>query len=113
MSENIVERQIADIPWCDVELRGIAWVENGRDLVLSLRLPPSEPEARRERLLRASWVRSFCMDLSFAETSGGCPVTWDVTIERTMPNEWSVRFDFGRVGELSFRCVELELTATL
>ncbi len=103
---------IANVPWCDVELRAMSWIEGGRDLLLSLRLPPSEPEDRRHRLLRARWVTSLRADFSFADKSGGCPLTWDVTFERIASKELFVHFDFGGIGGLSFRCVDFELTVT-
>lgn len=112
MSNATEELKFAATPWCDVELRAMSWVEGGRDLLLSLRLPPSEPEDRRNRLLRAHWATGLKANLSFVEKSGGYPLTWDVKFERIASKGWVVHFDFGGAGELSFRCVDLELTAT-
>ena len=106
---SATEQQLADGPWCDVELRGISWVEEGRDLALTLRFPPSASAERRDKLMRAHWVTELTATLSLAKKTGGYPLTWDVEFEQSLTDEWLVRFDFGGVGELRFRCTSFEL----
>jgi len=109
MDRSRIEQQLADTPWCDVELRGVEWIDEGRGVVLTLRLPPSESEKQRDRVLRARWVTELTTTLSFAKRTCGHPLTWDVEFERDSTGEWLVRFDFGSVGELGFRCGDIEL----
>jgi hypothetical protein len=104
-----VEQQLAEITWCDVELRGISWADEGRDLILALRLPPSKRNELRERVLIAHWATQFTARLSFAERTGGYLLTWDAAFDRDSSGQWAVSFDFGSAGELSFRCSGFEL----
>jgi hypothetical protein len=92
-----------------VELRGISWADEGRDLVLALRLSPSERNESRDRLLVAHWVTEFTARLSLAEKTGGYLLTWDVAFDCDSTGEWEIRFDFASAGELSFRCSGVEL----
>jgi hypothetical protein len=51
-------------------------------------------------------VRDFALNLT---SRGGCPMTWDGSIDRIGPHEWSISLDFAEAGDLAFRCSELEL----
>ena len=106
---GLSKEQLAELSWCDVELRGITWIEGGRDLQFELQ-PPSSGRGTSEksrRTLCARWVRGLRVDLHQAEDAGGYPLTWDVVFEQERPGVWSVQFDFGSAGSVSFKCSEL------
>jgi hypothetical protein len=109
MSSSSETLSVAGTPWCDVEPRSLSWSEGGQDLVLSLRLPASLSDKDRDLVLRACWARDLRVSLAFAENANGYPVTWDVVFEHVTRTEWFVRFEFGSLGDLSFRCTSLEL----
>jgi hypothetical protein len=109
MNHSQIEQQLADRQWTDVELRGLEWVDDGRGLALKLRLPPNELDTERDRVLHADWVTELATTFSYPRKTGGYPLTWDVAFERDTTGEWLVRFDFGSVGKLDFRCVDLAL----
>ena len=101
--------QLTALPWCDVELRGITWAEGGRELRLEL-WPPSSGCGTGEtphHLLCARWARGIRIDLHQAREAGGYLFTWDVLFEQDPLGEWSVHFDFGSAGSLSFKCTDL------
>ena len=110
MSDDNADRVTA-MPWGDLELLSLSWVEGGRDLLLNLRLPVSTPERSHERSLLCRWTHGVVMRLEFQEGRGGCALTWDTTFTRRSDDTWSVLFDFGSCGELRFNCNELELVS--
>lgn len=105
------EDWMKNTPWCDVQLLGLSWVEGGRDLVLHLRLPdiPGQQDDRN-RILSCRWAHALVVSLAFQERAGGFPLTWDTTFSREIDDTWCVLLDFGSLGQVRFRCYEMELS---
>jgi hypothetical protein len=99
-----VDQQIAQLSKCDVSLCGVAWIEDGRDVVLRLLLPPAD----RETKLVCRWARELRIDLQFESNTGGYPLSWDGEIGRREDGSWTIAFDFAGHGSLSLVCDELE-----
>jgi hypothetical protein len=95
------------LPWCDVQLVGLAIPEGGRDLVLEFRGPEAEVETKGIRHLRCTWTDGLRVDLTHAPGTGGHPLSWDATFEPGDDGRWTVRLDFGSTGEIRFRCNEV------
>lgn len=110
---TLTDHIFSESNWCDVTLLGLRWIEDGRDLELTLDVPVWKHE-RRVRTMCCRWAHEVHIDLSFDRKVGdipvgGCPFTWDVTAERTPNGGWSMLFDFASVGEIRFKCSEIEL----
>jgi len=99
------EVDITTIAWCDVELHGLAWVEDGRDVIFRVREPGSE----RDRLVVCRWAEGLVVNLVFPPGQGGRPLTWDATFARGSDGSWSVALDFAHSGEIRLKCSEVEL----
>lgn len=109
MSDSTIEKALAEVSWCDLQLLGFAWIEDGRDLQLSLLHAGSGPYSSRTRSLICRWTSNLRVDLAYTESMGGYPLSWDVEFERTSQGGWKVFFDFAGTGGISFRCSELRL----
>ena len=108
---GLSKNQLAELSWCDVELRSMSWVEGGRDLLFEL-WPPSPGSTAGEQphhTICARWVTGLRIDLHQPKEVGGYLLTWDVVIEQEPEGVWLVQFDFGSTGFVSFQCNELEL----
>jgi len=104
MSKPTTDDELAQMDWCDVSLCGISWVENGRDLVLELLLPPSDSALR----LTCRWVRGLQTNLEFAKDTAGYPLTWEGNVRRRDDGAWSIEFDFASTGNLALVCQDIE-----
>ena len=107
MSHDLSEQIIRNTPWGDVELHGVSWAQDGRDIILHLRLPGRETTAR-DRSLACRWAHGLAMQLTFPQGRGGFPLTWDAAFTRLADGTLAVRFDFADSGELRLTCNELE-----
>ncbi len=101
---------LAQMPRCDVHLRGIAWTQNDTDLELSL--SAHVQGVNLDWILVARWVHGLKVDLNYGARSSGMPMTWDTLIEQNADDEWFVLFDFASRGELRFSCSGLEIHRT-
>src|SRR5260221_291120 len=79
--------------WSDMLLRGLAWANDGRDVVLAVQFA-SIPAGLScaSALLTCTWVSDLRVDLNLART-GGMPMTWDVSFAQTN-GRWTLEFDF-------------------
>lgn len=100
-----VDEEVAQLNWCDVSLCRISWVEDGRDVVLDLLMPPSD---RRLQLI-CRWVRGLQTNLEFQEDTAGYPLSWDGNVSRRDDGAWDVKFDFASTGRLSLVCQDIEV----
>lgn len=100
-----MEDQIAGMNWCDVRLGGISWIEDGRDIVLSLLVPPTDREIR----LVCRWARGLRIALEFKMDTMGGSLSWDGEVKRGADGTWDLRFDFAETGSLSLVCEGLEI----
>jgi hypothetical protein len=107
MSRNLSEEIIRNTPWGDVELCGVFWTEDGRDVILHVRLPGRETPVRN-RSLACRWAHGLLVQLAFPEGRGGFPLTWDATFTWRADGTLAVRLDFADSGELRLICNELE-----
>ncbi len=103
-------RGFANLGWCDLSLRSLAWVEGGRDLELTFLRPESAKSAGRVRIVRATWVGALQVSLEFPPNAGRCPLTWDASFEKQEDGRWSIEFDFAGDGRIAFQCSELSVT---
>ncbi len=96
------------MPRCDVQLRGLAFAENGADLQLQLRA--SVGGMTLDWVLLALQVHALKIDLDYGDRGARMPMTWDMLIDQDRrQEEWFVIFDFASHGELRFRCSNLEI----
>lgn len=103
-------RGFANLGWCDLSLRSLAWVEGGRDLELTFLRPESAKSVERARIVRATWVGALQVSLEFPPNAGRYPLTWHASFERREDDErWSVEFDFAEDGRIAFQCSELSV----
>lgn len=104
MNNLTTDEQAAQMNWCDVSLSGISWVEDGRDIVLHLLLPPSD----RKLDLVCRWARKLRVTLGFEDNIGGYALSWDAQVKRGDDGAWEVALDFAGAGDVSLICQELE-----
>jgi len=97
------------IAWSDVELRGVAWVEEGRDVVFRVRLPGTGPAPERERIVICRWAEGLVLNVTIPSGVGGPPLTWNATFARRDDDRWSVNFDFAHAGEIRLTCAEVDV----
>ena len=103
MSNSATDERLARMNWSDVSLVGMTWVEEGRDVVLHLLVPPSD-----QRLdLACRWARSLRVTLEFEEDTGGYALSWDGDVKRRDDGAWKVALDFAGAGKVSLVCQEL------
>lgn len=107
--KNPLDEQVAPMHWCDISLCGFAWVEDGRDIVLDLLVPPT---ARKLRLT-CRWATELQTKLELGPNTGGYPLSWDAEIRRRPDGSWAVALDFAGAGHLSLVCADLELSGDL
>ncbi len=98
---------LAQMPRCDVHLRGIAWTQNNTDIELSL--SAHVQGVNLDWILVARMVHGLKVDLNYGARASGMPMTWDTLIEQNADDEWLVMFDFASQGELRFSCSGLEI----
>jgi len=104
MKKITQDEQVAQMNWSDVSLAGISWVEEGRDVILHLLLPPSATNLD----LVCRWARKLRVALEFEENTGGYAMSWDAEVKRRDDQAWEVAFDFPGEGGVSLVCQELE-----
>lgn len=104
MMEKQPDEQVAQMNWSDVSLAGISWVEEGRDVVLHLLLPPSDKKLN----LVCRWARKLRVTLEFDDNTGGYALSWEAEVKRREDQAWEVAFDFAGAGSVSLVCQELE-----
>jgi hypothetical protein len=97
------ESELEVMGWCDVNLLGISWLNDGRDLALHLRFAKGV-----ERHLHCLWAHGVRIDLTTAEDCLGEALTWDTTFERNALG-WKVMFDFASTGTIALMCTGLKL----
>ena len=111
-ANTLTELAFSKISWCDLELRTFGWTERGRDLLLTFQRPATaSDESGQKRILCCHWVSNLKMDLSYGESNGGYPLTWDATLKCVSNGVWLVCFNFASTGELRFKCSGLELVS--
>ncbi len=69
MTNLTIAEQIAQMSKSDVSLSSISWIENGRDVVSSLRLI-------------CRWTQGFRIALEFDVHTGTYPLSWDAEFKR-------------------------------
>ena len=109
-TESSTEEELRKTPWGDVQLLGLSWIEEARDLAFRVLLPGAEPD--RDQLLVCRWVHGLVVNLKFGLGQGGYPLTWDTSFSREANGTWLVHFDFAHTGEVRLRCNEIEFAAT-
>jgi hypothetical protein len=109
MTTDESARSIERLPRSDVEVHGLSWVEDGRDLALRVQLPGLEPKLSREHLILFRWTEALSINLAFPKGRGGFPFTWDSSFERAPDGTWVVSLDFAHAGALSLICAEIEV----
>ena len=90
--------------WCDAELLGIAWGNEGRDLIIKWKKHRNSIET-----LTCTWVHSITFNLQTSENEGGYPLTYEAKINEGEVNGWQVLFDFANRGLIEFKCNDLTL----
>jgi len=100
---------VVSIAWCDAELRGVAWVEDGRDVVFRVGLAGPEPAPDRERLVVCRWAEGLVLNVTMPSGHGGQPMTWDATFHRRDDDRWSVVIDFAHRGKIRLTCSEVDI----
>jgi hypothetical protein len=101
--EKQTGREVAERPWCDVNLTEILWVNDGRDFVLKWNLHNNQ-----RGILKCSWVHSIVINLVTSENEGGFLLTFDAKFQQ-QPQGWEVEFNFASKGAIVFNCNELFL----
>ena len=105
MKDLTIEDQIARMSKSDLSLCGIAWINEGRDIVLSLLLPPLDRKVR----LVCRWASDLKVLLDFPVDAGSYPLSWDAELSRQENGCWNIMFDFASKGSISLTCTELLL----
>lgn len=95
---------VAKSEWCDADLTGIIWIDNGRDLVLKWNTTNNS-----SRSLTCSWVSAIKIELISADNEGGYPLIWDAQFNQLPTGEWKLCFDFGSRGVIRLKCNEISL----
>lgn len=91
--------------WCDVSLRAIDWIEDGRDIVLHFLVPPADTAVT----LTCRWVHGLQTTLAFPEKTAGYPLSWEGSVRSREDGTWDVSFDFASTGGLSLVCQQVEV----
>lgn len=105
--KSSVREIITETPWGDVQLHGLFWMAEGRDVAFRVQLPGKESEP--DRLLVCRWAQELVVNLAFGVGTGGYPLTWDVTFTHEPDDTLFILFDFAHKGEVRLRCNEIEL----
>lgn len=102
---STIDERVARLNLCDLSLRDISWIEDGRDVVLTFLAPPNDAELR----FVCRWARGFRATIELDPDSGGFALSWDGELSRAEDGSWNVAFDFAGAGRLSLGCQELEI----
>lgn len=102
--------EVAALGWCDLYLEGVAWTEDGRDLVFRLLLHAHGMGSRRRRVLVCRWSESVAIRLAMRSGHGGYPLTWNAEFDRLPDGRCAISFDFAGDGEVRLVCVDVEVT---
>lgn len=96
--------------WCDCELEGIAWAEEGRDLLLTVRVqtPPNTNGIRR--VMRCCWADQIKINLIQRAGRAGQPLSWDAFVHDLPDGRVSLHFDFASMGDVRLCCNEIEVS---
>jgi hypothetical protein len=100
---------VTKVDWGDVELRSLAWIEDGRDLAFHVRMPGSEPPSDGDRVIVCRWAHGLVVNLTYRLGHGGFPFTWAATFTQGSDRVWSIEFDFAGEGEIHLKCNEVEV----
>ena len=99
------DENITKLAWEDVSLRGISWIEEGRDMALHVLLPPND----RSATLYCRWARSVSLGLRLPPDAMGYALTTSGSVVLVDADTWRVSLGFGSAGELSLECSSVEL----
>lgn len=86
----------------DVILQSIEWINDGRDIELTVSIPPPQSPLYR---LRFHWVTRLRMTIDNAQC-GGLLMTFDNEYAR-FQDGWFVNYNFASAGEISFNCNDI------
>jgi hypothetical protein len=96
--------------WSDAELESIAWIEEGRDVVLRLRHAEPATPSRATSTITCRWAAALEMNLAFPKDQGGRALTWSGGFTHLSDDTWAVFFDFGATGAVRLVCAEVEVS---
>jgi hypothetical protein len=94
-------------PLGDATLLSLAWEQDGRDLVISLKLP--EGATRR---FTFTWVDQLSVSIQQQEKGPSQPFSWNGGAEPLSDGRVKVVLDFAQQGEISFQCNEIIFDGT-
>ena len=103
------DQDVRNMGWCDAELEGWAWINDGRDVVLNFRFLSDGGSETQVKQLHCRWARALRVNLLLGEDRGGMPTTWDARFSTMSDGSVDVLIDFAGVGTISLLCSELEL----
>ncbi|PRQ02642.1 hypothetical protein ENSA7_54710 [Enhygromyxa salina] len=103
MNSDTTDEEVAQMNWGDISLTGISWIEEGRDIVLHLLVPPTD---RRLNVV-CRWARKLRIELEF-DVNSGYALSWDGEVKRGADGDWEVDLDFAGAGGVSLVCQDLD-----
>jgi hypothetical protein len=106
------EEDVQRAPWCDVELEGLSWTNEGRDMAFAIRFPDIVAVPSPRMTLHCRLASGLCVNITRRENVGGRLLTWTTMFERTDVG-WAVTFDFAADGRISLQCSEIELVPSV
>jgi hypothetical protein len=92
--------------FCDVTLTGIAWKDEGVDLVLEL--PDKKLVGSATACLVCRWLRSMVITLDLNKNPGA-PLTWQGEVTGRQAGGFRLALHFGSSGDITIDCESLEL----
>ena len=95
---TLSEQSLEKFRLCDASLRGLAWLEDGRDLQLNLRLGNGDLA-----MLICQWASHVRIDLQFAPDHGGMPLSYDCQFVKK-GDRWEMTFGFPPQGRIELFC---------
>lgn len=95
---------VSNSSWCDANLTGISWGNDGRDLILTW-----DRSNKPIGTLTCTWAHALKVDITMGVNEGGYPLTWDAEITQVSKSEWSLIFDFASQGIIKLKCTEIFL----
>ncbi len=97
-TERDVGEDASGMGWCDSQLMGHLWRNDGKDLWLDV-----VHGAGRRGVIKCTWAAELELAITYRANQGGPVLAWEVEFVRE-DRRWSVRWDFGSNGTMSFTC---------
>lgn len=104
------DAQIESISLCDAQLWGIAWEEDGRDLVLQIHAADKGSTVWHPWAVTCRWAEALDIRIVTRPGQGGYPLSFDGEITSQPDGKHSLMIDFGGQGELRLVCSELDVS---